>query len=134
MGDFIHPEAKMTRDSFIYKLVATINHYGYYNYGHYNAVCKRQVELDGQKFSRWFEFDDCFVTEIENGSPLNNNTVAFILELEENEKYDRDERFRELKPWLKSQFSSEPIEAIPNALRSYQNRKSIEQKFHESGR
>ena len=28
MGDFIHPEAKMARDCFFYKLVATINHYG----------------------------------------------------------------------------------------------------------
>ena len=133
MSDFIHPETNITRDRYFYELVATIKNDRSVSSGHYTAVCKRPVKCDGQKPSRWFRFDDFKANQIDNASPINPKTIAFIFQLDENESFERNDRFKSLGPFFTQRYKSEPFEAFLRALGSYKKSKSIEIKFQESG-
>jgi len=67
LDEFVHPEARGS--NIRYSLYAITNHSGSLNSGHYTSIVKRG--------SRWFKYDDDYVSEVSRESIMNNK--AFVL-------------------------------------------------------
>ena len=71
MNAFRFPSSSSLRHSFIYRLVATVNHYGNFNNGHY--TCDRRV---GQS---WFRVSDQIVHHVSINDVLNCTNSVYML-------------------------------------------------------
>lgn len=67
-------EVKKYSKDMLYRLVATVNHTGVVDSGHYVAYIASQDQ------SSWFKFDDAMVTKVPSGMVLNSNAYMLFYE------------------------------------------------------
>lgn len=67
-------EGKKYSKEMLYKLVATVNHTGVVDSGHYVAYIASPDQ------SSWFKFDDAMVTKVPSGTVLNSNAYMLFYE------------------------------------------------------
>lgn len=67
-------EGKKHSKEMLYKLVATVNHTGVVDSGHYVAYIASPDQ------SSWFKFDDAMVTKVPSGTVLNSNAYMLFYE------------------------------------------------------